>query len=74
MFVVQEPRWPKGDEELWTVGVFAVVGHRDDAAAAMTDDEVLVVESVSIDTDCCETNTKVSLDLSTFQEYGAVRK
>lgn len=51
-----------------------MVGHRDDAGAAMTDDEVLVVESVSIDTDCCETSTKVSQDLSTFQEYGAVRK
>ena len=52
-----EKAWgTEGDEELRAVGVFAVVGHGDDASAPMTDGEVLVVETVAVDADSWRQN------------------
>ena len=51
VLAVEEPRGTEDDEELGAVGVLAVVGHGQDAAAPMADGKVLVVEAVAVDAD-----------------------
>ena len=53
MLLVQEPGGAEGEEELGAVGVLAPVGHRDDAAGGVGDDEVLVVEGGAVDAGAC---------------------
>jgi len=49
VLLVQEPGGADGEEELGAVGVLAAVGHGDDAAGGVGDDEVLVVEGGAVD-------------------------
>jgi len=48
VFFVQESGGSEGEEELGSVGVLASVGHGDDAAGCVGDDEVLVVEGGAV--------------------------
>lgn len=49
MVSVEPSSWHESDEELRTVGVFAVVGHWDPTSRSMAQDEILIDELVSVD-------------------------
>lgn len=48
MFAVQPPGLVEQYEELGTIGVLAVIGHRNDAGGTVTQDKVLIHEFVSV--------------------------
>ena len=49
VFTIQPSSFVQEDEELGGVGIFAMVGHGDNAGGFVADDEVLVDEFISED-------------------------
>lgn len=54
MLAIQVTGLRRRDEKLWTIGMFATIGHADPTRAIMSQLKVLIIKTIAINTFPCE--------------------